>query len=341
MSKTITCPECDKTFDLDDDAYAKIRSQVKDEAFETDLNARLEEKTKALKAEHALDKKTMEQEHSTQIAEILNQHEKDVIALEHKNNETELALERSRDLRARQSTKMIGESLEIHCETEFNKLRPTAFQNDLFEKDTEVVEGTKGDFVYRNYDDQGNEIVSIMFEMKNEEEEGSTKQRNSSHYKKLDKDRNNKNCEYAVLVSLLEPQSDYFNTGIVDVSHEGFKKMYVVRPQFFIQTITLLRNAAQNSLESKQELARIREQEVDIANLEANLKDFAKSFDTTTGHAFKNYEKTIVEIDKAIKSLENAKEHLRKSGNQLINANKKLEEISIEKLVKDSPSLQT
>ena len=169
MSKTITCPECEKTFDLDDDAYAKIRSQVRDKTFEADLNLRLEEKTAALDAQHELKITKLKQKHSDEKSALLTEHEQEITALERRNSETELALEASRDMKAKQSTKMIGESLEVHCETEFNKLRPTAFQTDYFRRDTEVVEGSKGDFIYRNYDEQGIEIVSIMFDMKNEE----------------------------------------------------------------------------------------------------------------------------------------------------------------------------
>ena len=189
----------------------------------------------------------------------------------------EREIERIQDMRARLSTKMLGESLEQHCEIEFNRLRPTAFPRAYFEKDNEVVEGTKGDFVFRDFDEEGNEIVSIMFEMKNENETTATKHKNADFLKELDKDRREKGCEYAVLVTLLEADSDYYNTGIVDMSHK-YPKMYVIRPQFFIQIITILRNAAMNSLQYKRELETMRNQNLDITRFEEKLLDFKDKF---------------------------------------------------------------
>ena len=232
-----------------------------------------------------------------------------------------------KDLKAKQSTKMIGESLEQHCEIEFNKLRPTAFQNSYFEKDNDAKTGSKGDYIYRDYGIDGTEYISIMFEMKNEMDTTSTKKKNEDFFKELDKDRNEKKCEYAVLVSLLEPESDLYNSGIVDVSHR-YPKMYVIRPQFFIPMITLLRNAASNSLQYRQELAFVKNQNIDISNFEAKMNEFKDKFSRDYRLASEKFQKAIEEIDKTIDHLQKTKAALISSEDHLRLANKKAEDLS-------------
>ncbi|MFN3641085.1 MAG: DUF2130 domain-containing protein, partial [Flavobacterium sp.] len=238
---------------------------------------------------------------------------------------------RVKDMKAKLSTKMIGESLEQHCENEFNKLRATAFQNAYFEKDNDARSGSKGDFIYKETDEAGNEIISIMFEMKNEGDETATKKKSEDFFRELDKDRNEKKCEYAVLVSMLEAESDYYNTGIVDVSHK-FLKMYVVRPQFFIPIITLLRNAAMNSLKYKAELALVRNQNVDITNFEEKINTFKEGFARNYELASKKFKIAIDEIDKTIDHLQKTKDALLSSDNNLRLANQKAEDLTIKKL---------
>lgn len=250
----------------------------------------------------------------------------------------EAEIERLRDMKARLSTKMVGETLEQHCETEFNRIRATAFPKAYFEKDNDARSGSKGDFVFRDANDEGIEIVSIMFEMKNESDETATKKKNEDFLKELDKDRTEKNCEYAVLVSLLEPESELYNSGIVDVSHR-FEKMYVIRPQFFIPIITLLRNAAMNSLDYKSELALVKQQNIDITNFEGKLETFKAGFSRNYGLAQGHFEKTIQEIDKAIKALEKAKSELQGTGNNLRLANDKLQDVTIKKLTRGNPTM--
>ncbi len=248
-------------------------------------------------------------------------------------------IEKYKDFKQRLSTKMLGESLEQHCENEFNSLRMTAFPTAYFEKDSDISKGTKGDYIFRESDAQGNEIISIMFEMKNQQDVSAAKKKNEDFFKKLDKDRNDKNCEYAVLVSMLEPESELYNTGIVDVSYQ-YPKMYVVRPQFFIPIITLLRNAALNSMEYKRELAEIRNQNIDVTNFEQNLMDFKDSFSKNYQHAHDRFVDAIAEIDKSINHLQKIKENLTKSDNHLRTANNKIEDISIKKLTKGNPTMQ-
>jgi hypothetical protein len=233
----------------------------------------------------------------------------------------------------------LGETLEQHCEIEFNKLRATAFPNAYFEKDNDAKTGSKGDFIYRETDEFGNEIVSIMFEMKNEGDETATKKRNEDFFKELDKDRSEKKCEYAVLVSLLESESEYYNTGIVDVSYK-FQKMYVVRPQFFIPIITLLRNAAMNSMEYKKELSQIRNQNIDITNFEENINAFKEGFARNYELASRKFKTAIDEIDKTIDHLQKTKDALLSSENNLRLANNKAEDLTIKKLTKGNPTMQ-
>ena len=272
-----------------------------------------------------------EKEQALKQNSVKNEYE---ILLKAKNDEVAFY----KNFKAQQSTKAIGESLENFAENEFNKVRATMFPNAYFEKDNDARTGSKGDFVYRERDGYGNEIISIMFEMKNEGDETATKHKNRDFYKELDKDRREKTCEYAVLVTMLEADNDYFNTGIVDVSHD-YAKMYVVRPNFFIQLIGLLRNAAMNSLAYKQEIALIREQNIDITTFEDDLDLFKTGFAKNYTSASKNFAKAIDEIDKSIKRMEEVKKALLTSENQLRLANNKLEDVSVKKLTKKNPTM--
>ena len=248
------------------------------------------------------------------------------------------AIERLRDMKARLSTKMVGETLEQHCETEFNRIRATAFPRAYFEKDNDARSGSKGDYIFRDTDEAGTEIVSIMFEMKNESDGTATKKTNEDFLKELDKDRTEKGCEYAVLVSLLEPDSELYNTGIVDVFHR-YPKMYVVRPQFFLPIITLLRNAAMNSLQYKAELALARKQNVDITNFEEKLETFKTGFARNYDLATRHFQKAIEEIDKSIAHLQKTREALVGTENNLRLANDKAQDVTIKKLTRGNPTM--
>jgi hypothetical protein len=248
------------------------------------------------------------------------------------------AIERLRDMKARLSTKMVGETLEQHCETEFNRIRATAFPRAYFEKDNDARAGSKGDYIFRDSDEAGTDIVSIMFEMKNESDETASKKKNEDFLKELDKDRNEKSCEYAVLVSLLEPDSELYNSGIVDVSHR-YRKMYVVRPQFFIPIVTLLRNAAQNSLKYKTELALVKAQNIDITNFENELDTFKTGFARNYELASKKFKTAIEEIDKTIDHLQKTKDALLGSENNLRLANNKADDLTVKKLAKGNPTM--
>lgn len=247
-------------------------------------------------------------------------------------------IERYKDFKAKQSTKMIGESLEVFCKNEFDKMRPVGFQNATFEKDNKISEsGSKGDFIFRETE-EGVEFISIMFEMKNEMDTTATKHKNEDFFKELDKDRKEKKCEYAVLVTLLEPENDLYNNGIVDVSYK-YEKMYVVRPQFFIPIITLLRNAARNSLKYRKELAVVQNQNIDITNFEEKLNGFKEKFDRDCRLADKNFEDAINDIDKTIKNLEKIKKELQLTVSHLKLADNKLQDITIKKLVRGNPTM--
>lgn len=246
---------------------------------------------------------------------------------------------RVKDMKAKLSTKMIGETLELHCENEFNKLRSTAFPKAYFEKDNDARSGSKGDYIYREYDEQGNEIISIMFEMKNEADETATKKRNEDFLKELDKDRTEKKCEYAVLVSMLESESELYNSGIVDVSYK-YPKMYVVRPQFFIPIITLLRNAAMSSMQYKSELALVRSQNIDITHFEDKMNKFKEGFARNYDLASRKFNEAIDGIDKTIKELEKTKAALLSSENNLRLANEKTEDLTIKKLTQNNPTMK-
>lgn len=303
---------------------------------------------------------SVETEKKLAVTEAVNKIEKqrDELASELKNKDTEkLLLESSlkdkyetelkskdemiayyKDMKAKLSTKMVGETLEQHCETEFNKLRATAFPNAYFEKDNDARTGSKGDYIYRETDETGNEIISIMFEMKNEGDETATKKHNEDFFKELDKDRAEKKCEYAILVTLLEGESELYNSGIVDVTHK-YTKMYVIRPQFFIPMITLLRNAALNSLKYKSELALVKAQNIDITNFEDNMNSFKEGFARNYDLASRKFKTAIDEIDKTIDHLQKTKDALLSSENNLRLANNKAEDLTIKRLTRGNPTM--
>lgn len=344
-----------------DKELAKLRAEKEKESAE--LLAKKEAEIAELKAK--IDKADVEKKLSVTEAVRKVEKERDDLAGELKSKETEKQLlEKSlqekhaaelktkddiikmkddeialrKDMKLKLSTKMVGETLEQHCETEFNKLRATAFPNAYFEKDNDSRSGSKGDYIYRETDESGNEIISIMFEMKNEGDETATKKRNEDFLRELDKDRSEKKCEYAVLVSLLEAENELYNTGIVDVSHK-YQKMYVVRPQFFIPIITLLRNAAMNSLKYKAELALIRSQNIDITNFEDNINKFKEGFAKNYDLASRKFRTAIEEIDKTIDHLQKTKDALLSSENNLRLANNKAEDLTIKRLTRGNPTM--
>ena len=306
--------------------------------FQEDLHAK-ERTILELKQEKELQQKEQEVQQTAlkEKYELELRSKKDQFELELKAKDEAIAF--YKDFKAKQSTKMVGESLEQHCEIEFNRLRMTAFPRAEFGKDNDAKTGSKGDYIYREYDENGIEILSIMFEMKNENDETATKKKNEHFFKELDKDRHEKQCEYAILVSLLEADNELYNTGIVDVSYQ-YPKMYVVRPQFFIPIITLLRNAALNSLQYKQELALMRDQHIDITHFEEDLETFKKAFARNYELASKKFQSAIDEIDKTIKSLEKTKAALLSSENNLRLANNKAEDLTVKKLVKNNPTMK-
>jgi hypothetical protein len=283
---------------------------------------------KLKEAEQALATKSLQEVHANQMNamhELIRMKEADI--------------QRLADMKAKLSTKMVGETLEQHCEIEFEKLRSTAFSNASFGKDNDASSGTKGDYIFREKEENGIELVSIMFEMKNESDEGDSKKKNEDFYKKLDKDRTEKHCEYAVLVSLLEPENELFNAGIVDVSHK-YPKMFVVRPQFFIPIISLLRNASMGAMKYKAELAVIKEQNIDITNFESSVNSFKEAFAKNYKNASSKFDSAIGEIDKSIKALTKVKEDLLLCENHLRLANNKTEDLTIKKLTKGNPTMQ-
>ena len=306
--------------------------------FQEDVHAK-ERTILELKQEKELQQKEQEVQQTAlkEKYELELRSKKDQFELELKAKDEAIAF--YKDFKAKQSTKMVGESLEQHCEIEFNRLRMTAFPRAEFGKDNDAKTGSKGDYIYREYDENGIEILSIMFEMKNENDETATKKKNEHFFKELDKDRHEKQCEYAILVSLLEADNELYNTGIVDVSYQ-YPKMYVVRPQFFIPIITLLRNAALSSLQYKQELALMRDQHIDITHFEEDLETFKKGFARNYELASKKFQTAIDEIDKTIKSLEKTKAALLSSENNLRLANNKAEDLTVKKLVKNNPTMK-
>ena len=385
----IKCPNCGKTFKVDDSSYADILSQVRGQEFENELHTRLAAAEKQAKIDRELALTKQESAQAKKIAELeaqLKQAETDkelavtkALApvekelesvksdLRTKSSEAKLReesltaqvklretalktqyegalklkdeeIDRLKDLKSKLSTKMVGETLEQHCQTEFNRLRATAFQNAYFEKDNDARTGSKGDYIYRETDADGNEIISIMFEMKNENDTTATKHKNEDFFKELDKDRTEKGCEYAVLVTMLEADSELYNTGIVDVSYK-FDKMYVIRPQFFIPMITLLRNAALNSLKYKQELAVVRSQNIDITHFEENMENFKQAFARNYELASRKFADAIKEIDNTIAHLQKTKEALLSSENNLRLANNKAEDLTIKRLTRGNPTM--
>jgi hypothetical protein len=312
-----------------------IKLQAKVDASETEKKLALNEAVNKLEKER--DSLAGKLEHKETEAKLLESSLVTKYESELKSKEEMIAY--YKDMKAKLSTKMVGETLELHCETEFNRLRATAFQNAYFEKDNDASSGSKGDYIYKESDQYGNEIISIMFEMKNEDDQTATKKKNEDFLKELDKDRNQKSCEYAVLVSLLEADNELYNTGIVDVSHK-FKKMYVIRPQFFIPMITLLRNAALNSMQYKSELADIKAQNIDVTHFEDDINEFKLSFSKKTDLAFDQFTKAITEIDKSIERLSKVKEGLMKSGNNLRLANNKATDLTIKRLTRNNPTMK-
>ncbi|MBQ9016875.1 DUF2130 domain-containing protein [Candidatus Saccharibacteria bacterium] len=382
----IKCPNCNKTFKVDETSYAAILSQVRSQEFDKEVHDKLAEietkhQTEMKLAEERIRNKTQQElsEKDAKIsklkAELENsdtvkklaiseataplEKERDRLKndLENKNSELKIReqslkekyegtiqlkneeIERLKDLKSKLSTKMVGETLEQHCEIEFNKVRATGFQNAYFEKDNKVSEsGSKGDYIYRETDENGVEIISIMFEMKNENETTATKHKNEDFLKELDKDRREKKCEYAVLVSLLEADNELYNTGIVDVSYR-FPKMYVIRPQFFIPMITLLRNAALNSLQYKNELAAAQNQNIDITHFEENMEAFKEGFARNYELASRKFQTAIEEIDKTIAHLQKTKENLLRSEDNLRLANNKAQDLTIKRLTRGNPTM--
>ena len=297
-------------------------SAIMEERNELATKLRLQE------AEQELATNSIKEQHNTQMnamKEIIRMKEDDI--------------KKYADMKAKLSTKMVGETLEQHCEIEFEKLRSTAFSNANFGKDNDSSSGTKGDYIFREKDSNGIELVSIMFEMKNENDEGNSKKKNEEFYKKLDKDRTEKNCEYAVLVSLLEPENEIFNAGIVDVSHK-YEKMFVIRPQFFIPIISLLRNASMSAMKYKLELAEIKEQNVDITNFENNVAAFKKAFSYNYKNASGRFKDAIAKIDASIRSLQGVRDDLLQCENHLRLANDKTDDLTIKKLTRNNPTMK-
>ena len=323
----------------------RLAAAEKDQSIE-DLKAQLKEREFAEKlavseAVKAIEKERDELRNGLEKVNLEKDLEKknlkDIYEIKIKDREEQI--ERLRDMKAKLSTKMLGETLEQHCENEFNRIRATAFQSAYFEKDNDASTGSKGDYIFKDLDPEGNEIVSIMFEMKNESDMTATKKKNEDFLKELDKDRNEKKCEYAVLVSLLEPESELYNTGIVDVSHR-YPKMYVVRPQFFLQIISLLRNAAISSLQYKAELALVKAQSIDVTNFESKLEDFKSGFARNFELASRKFQTAIDEIDKSISHLEKTKEALINSDRNLRLANDRAQDVTVKKLTRGNSTMK-
>lgn len=312
-------------------------NETKSEASEKYRSLEKEKDNKLNEMQRQIDKlqnelSSKDKEYELKEQSLKNEYERE---LDFKQRE----IDQYKDFKSRLSTKMVGESLEQHCLSEFNRIRPMGFQRAYFEKDNDARSGSKGDFIFRESDENGVEFISIMFEMKNEMETTATKKKNEDFFKELDKDRNQKKCEYAILVSMLEPESELYNSGIVDVSYR-YPKMYVVRPQFFIPIITILRNAAYNSLEYKQELERIKSQNIDISHFEDSLNDFKDKFGRNYRLATDRFNDAIKEIDATIIHLQKVKDNLLNSANNLRLANEKAEDLTIKKLTKNNPTME-
>ena len=373
--KELKCPHCGNVFTVDESDYAALIGQVRNAEFERELGRRiheLEQNQKAREQAEEARRKAEDQAKQTQLQLQLQQlqsqlqqaeQQKELAVAQVRQKATESYMKKEqelaeaktqwaeqlkaaqeqvayyKDLKLRQSTKMVGETLEIHCSTLFNQLIRPLMPNAYFEKDNEVVEGTKGDFVFRDKSDDGVEYVSIMFEMKNENDETATKHKNEDFLAKLDSDRKKKNCEYAVLVSMLEPDSELYNGGIVDMSHR-FEKMYVIRPQFFIPLITLLCQTSKKSLDAKRELALVKAQQVDVTNFEEKLMTFKDGFTRNVRLANERFSDAIDEIDKTIAHLTKVRENLVKSGDNLNAADKKLQDVTIKRLTYGNPTMK-
>ena len=373
--KELKCPKCGNVFTVDESDYAALLGQVKNAEFERELTRRvqeLEQTQKVREQAEAVRRKAEEQAAQNQLqmqlqalqAQVQQAEQAKQLAVAqvrqqateaYMKKEQELAQVKTqmdarlkaaqdqiayyKDMKLRMSTKMVGESLEIHCSTLFNQLLRPLMPYAYFEKDNEVVEGTKGDFVFRDKSEDGVEYISIMFEMKNENDETATKHKNEDFLAKLDADRNKKNCEYAVLVSMLEPDSELYNGGIVDMSHR-FEKMYVIRPSFFIPLITLLCQTSKKSLDAKRELALVKAQQVDVTNFEEKLTTFKDAFGRNVRLANERFSDAIDEIDKTIAHLQKVRENLVKSGDNLNLADKKLQEVTIKRLTAGNPTMK-
>ena len=372
--KELKCPKCGSVFSVDEADYAFILQQVKTAEFDAEMERRIAElrerdeaKHQAVLARQEVASASMLEKKEREIAElkaaIANQNNAAKVAVLEKDAEWKAALAKQneeiarlradydgrlkaadeqiafyKDMKARMSTKMIGETLEVHCATLYEQFMRFALQKATFEKDNEVVDGTKGDFIFRDYAEDGTEYVSIMFEMKNEADETATKHKNEDFFKKLDEDRRKKKCEYAVLVSMLEPESELYNAGIVSVP--GYEKMYAVRPQCFIPIITLLVQSSRRAMEYKCEVAEMRRQSVDVTNFEEKLQVFRDGFGRNYRLARDKFEKAIAEIDKSIKALQATRDALTGSVNNLRLANDKAEGLTIRKLTRDNPTMQ-
>ena len=362
--KELKCPHCGNVFTVDESDYAALLNQVKNSEFEHELSRRLHEIEQNQQAKMTAQLQTEKVQNQLQLQQLQAQiqqlqaqnqqaeQQKQLAVMEVRQKATESYMRLDaqlkaaqeqvqyyKDLKLRQSTKMVGETLEIHCSTLFNQLLRPIMPNAYFEKDNEVVGGTKGDFVFRDKSDDDIEYVSIMFEMKNENDDTASKHKNEDFLAKLDSDRKKKNCEYAVLVSMLEPESELYNGGIVDMSHR-FEKMYVIRPQFFIPLITLLCQANKKSLDTRRELAQVKEQQVDVTDFEDKLAAFQDAFGKHVLSAHKNYEEAIKQIDTSIRNLEKVKEALTTSANQLRLANNNAMDLSVKKLTYGNPTMK-
>ena len=371
----IKCPKCGTVFSIDEKEYDSIVKTIRDNEFEKSLKERLDfeqqknaQNIELMKQKEKNDALLREKKYEEEIASLKNQlnikdaesklslqkavsdKEKEIDRLNNqllvqKNEQVERLKEKDaqiefyKDLKTRMSTKLVGETLEQHCLSEFNKIRMGAFPNAYFEKDNDARSGSKGDFIFRETTEEGAELISIMFEMKNENDETATKHKNEDFFKELDKDRREKGCEYAVLVSMLEPESDFYNAGIVDVSYR-YPKMYVVRPQCFISIITLLRNASLNAAQYKNELMIVREQNLDIAHFEDDLEDFKARFDRNVKLADDKFTNAIDEIDKTITHLTKVKESLLGVENNLRIANNKAQDLTIKSLTRKNPTMR-
>jgi hypothetical protein len=356
----IVCPHCQKAFKVDESGYAEILKQVHDKDFEKQLAERMKalENVNTLATELAVTnaKTALENERNLlqselksaqtaqelavakALSEATKEHDKIQTDLTTKLQLSEQTIEHLRDMKLRLSTKMLGETLEQHCETEFNRIRATAFPRAYFERDNDLTDGSKGDYIFKEKDETGTEIVSIMFEMKNENDDTDRKRKNEDFFKKLDKDRTDKGCEYAVLVSMLETDSELYNTGIVDVSYK-YPRMYVVRPQFFIPIITLLRNAAMSSLQYKTELALVKSQQIDITNFETELDLFKTAVARNYDLASRHFQTAVEEIDKSILHLQKTKDALLTTSNNLRLANNKSQDVTVRRLTRDNPTM--